>query len=216
MRATGFFARLHGVNSVMLTRSDHKAVQTTQYGQDGHTRLNNGNGSDMNSRIATSSYPLICLLKPGHGTAAGLLALTLLLAGCAGTQSVQETEPATAAPAPPPPEARAEPLSNTEWKAISILGKPAGSAVSTLAFAPDGRVVGNGGCNAYQGDVTLDGKAIEFGLLATTRMMCAPPVNGQETVFLEALGLARSWQTSGSVLELLDESSAVVVRLTQQ
>jgi len=177
----------------------------------------------MKRGIATTTYSGNSLLRPIHSLSAGLLALALVLGGCAGTQSAQEVAPAVTeseTPAQPPPETRADTLADTladtEWKAVSILGKPAGSAVSTLAFMPGGRVVGNGGCNGYQGDITLAGNAIEFGLLATTRMMCPPPVNGQETVFLEALGLARSWEKSGDILELLDESSAVVVRLTRQ
>ena len=173
----------------------------------------------MKRGIATTTYSGNRLLRPIHSLSAGLLALVLVLGGCAGTQRTQEVEPAATeseAPAQPSPETRADTLADTEWKAVSILGKPAGSAVSTLAFMPGGRVVGNGGCNGYQGDITLAGNAIEFGLLATTRMMCPPPINGQETVFLEALGLARSWEKSGDILELLDESSAVVVRLTRQ
>lgn len=99
---------------------------------------------------------------------------------------------------------------------MSILGKPAGSADSTVEFRADGTVTGNGGCNGYQGGVTLEGNAIEFGMLATTRMMCAPPVSGQEIVFLEALGMARSGEQSDDILELFDAGNEIVLQLTRQ
>jgi len=167
----------------------------------------------MNSRIATAS----CTRTSMTNFSFCLLVLTMVISGCTSTQNVQEPEAADEiTPVQPEPTQREAPLANTDWKAMSILGKPAGSAVSTLGFDAEGRVAGNGGCNAYQGDVTLEGNAIEFGMLATTRMMCPPPINGQETVFLEALGLARSWEQSGDILELIDETHAVVVRLTRQ
>lgn len=165
----------------------------------------------MNSRIATANYPG----RPTRSISAGLIALTLITAGCTSTQSVQE--PAVEnIPSQPESKPLLHALVDTDWKAVSILGRPAGSAVSTLGFSADGRVAGNGGCNGYQGDVTLTGQAIAFGMLATTRMMCAPPVGGQETAFLETLELARSWERSGQTLELIDDGNEVVLKLTQQ
>ena len=167
----------------------------------------------MKSRTTTATYsgmPTINLL-------AGILALTIVTAGCTGTQNAQEQEPVdTNIPVQPESRPRANILADTDWKAVSILGKPAGSADSTLGFSKDGQVAGNGGCNGYQGGVTLDGDTIEFGALASTRMMCAPPVSGQEIVFLEALSLARTWKRSGSTLELIDDSNEVVLQLSQQ
>lgn len=165
----------------------------------------------MLSRILTAHYPGMA----SSGIAARLLTIALLTAGCTGTQeatmqpSTPTAEDATTQPQPTG-------LGKTDWTAISILGRAAGSADSTLSFLGDGQVAGNGGCNAYQGEVTLEGGRIEFGALATTRMMCAPPISGQETVFLEALGMARSWEQSGDILELIDDSNEVVVRLTRQ
>ena len=62
----------------------------------------------------------------------------------------------------------------------------------------------------------LDDETIELGLLATTRKLCKPEVNGQETVFMEALGLTRSWESTRDTLEFLDEDNAVVVRFERQ
>lgn len=164
--------------------------------------------------MTSRSTPAIDANRPSVNCLAALLMLALVAAGCSGTQRADEAE--QGAGAQPDSAARANSLERTEWKAVSILGKPAGSAESTLGFGADGRVAGNGGCNRYQGEVTLQGNAIEFGLLATTRMMCAPPINGQETVFLEALALTRTWERSGNALELIDDTDTVVVSLTQQ
>lgn len=165
----------------------------------------------MLTRILTAHYPGMA----SSGIAAHLLTIALLTAGCTGTQeaTMQPSTP-TAEDATTQPQTTG--LGKTDWTAISILGRAAGSADSTLSFLGDGQVAGNGGCNAYQGEVTLEGSRIEFGALATTRMMCAPPISGQETVFLEALGMARSWEQSGDILELIDDSNEVVVRLTRQ
>jgi heat shock protein HslJ len=169
----------------------------------------------MKSRNTTANYPG----RPSVNISVALIALGIVTVGCTGTQGVQEQEqdPATVyVPSRQEPRTLANSLLNTKWKAMSILGKPAGSADSTVEFRADGTVTGNGGCNGYQGGVTLDGNAIEFGMLATTRMMCAPPVSGQEIVFLEALGMARSGEQSDDILELFDAGNEIVLQLTRQ
>jgi len=151
--------------------------------------------------------------QPTKNIPALLLLLTLVTAGCTSPQNIQEQEAIDGSIVVQPEQ---KPLTNTDWKALSILGRPAGSADSTLSFMADGKVVGNGGCNGYQGNVTIGKNTIAFGALATTRMMCSPSVSGQETVFLEALGLAKSWQQSADTLELVDENNELVLQFTQQ
>jgi heat shock protein HslJ len=86
-------------------------------------------------------------------------------------------------------------------------------AQSVLEFRETGQAGGNTGCNGFQGAVSIEANNMQFGLLASTKRMCAPAINGQETVFLEALGLTRNWQKSGDVLELLDAGDNVVMML---
>jgi len=145
-----------------------------------------------------------------------IVAPALVIAGCAGTPEAPATgetqpqqAPATTTKEPP---VTAKTLTDTSWLAINILGKPASAAQSTLSLGAD-EVNGNAGCNEFRGNVEIDGKRLRFGALATTRKMCAPPVNGQETVFLEALSLTHSWQRTGDTLQLLDESGALLVDL---
>jgi heat shock protein HslJ len=165
----------------------------------------------MINRFLTARYAARAI----SGSIAHMLAIALVMAGCTGTQ-----EAAVETPAPAEETITVQPpstgLGKTDWQAIGILGRAADSADSTLSFLGAGQVAGNGGCNAYQGGVTLEDNHIEFGPLATTRMMCPPPISGQETVFLEALGMARSWEQSDDILELIDEGHEVVLRFTRQ
>ncbi|MGR7994081.1 META domain-containing protein [Xanthobacter sp. ZOL 2024] len=65
---------------------------------------------------------------------------------------------------------------------------------TTLELTAEGRVSGSSGCNRYTGEAKVDGKAIQFGPLASTRMSCSPGAMDQETKFLAALEAARGWQ----------------------
>lgn len=102
-------------------------------------------------------------------------------------------------------------LEASTWEASRILATPATAARSVLEFREAGAVAGTAGCNNFQGTATIDANAMSFGPLAVTKRMCQPAVNGQETVFLEALEMTRSWQIIGDVLELLDEQESVVM-----
>ena len=80
-------------------------------------------------------------------------------------------------------------LPGTSWALVELDGaEPVADAAPTLAFAEDGTVSGSTGCNTFTGSVTIEGTALEFGPLATTRMACADPaVNEQEQAFLLAI-----------------------------
>ena len=128
----------------------------------------------------------------------------LMLSGCTGQpERASETEQ---------PSTRPDDLVNINWTAESIFDRDAKAATSTMIINADGTVNGNTACNNYRGSVERDGNSISFGMLAATRMMCEPAVSGQETVFLEALGEARSWSRAGSQLNLLDENGATILR----
>jgi heat shock protein HslJ len=80
------------------------------------------------------------------------------------------------------------PLTGSRWQ-LQMLGPTAvlESAKPTLEFAPSDRVSGMGSCNRFNGTVTVSGKSITFGPLATTRMACADPINRQEATYFKAL-----------------------------
>jgi heat shock protein HslJ len=86
-----------------------------------------------------------------------------------------------------------------------------GSAI-TLDLEPGGRVTGNATCNRYVGAYAVDGEAISFGPLATTRMACpTDALAEQERAYLAALAAAAAWSARGGRLELRDASGALRV-----
>lgn len=66
----------------------------------------------------------------------------------------------------------------------------------TMTLGKDGRAYGNGGCNHWFAAYTLEGDAIQFGAVGSTRKMCAPALMEQERRFLEALGKVQHWDVS--------------------
>ncbi|MEV7400101.1 META domain-containing protein [Streptomyces sp. NPDC091267] len=74
------------------------------------------------------------------------------------------------------------PLTGTDWRITTLLS---GSSVSSLpagtekaariAFGKDGTVHGTLGCNSFRGKAAVNGSAVTFGPLVTTRKMCPDP-----------------------------------------
>ena len=128
-----------------------------------------------------------------------------LLAACSSTPDKPEPVAAT--------NELPDALTATNWKVDKIYENDADAAVSTLRFAENDKVGGNAGCNNFSGQVTREGTSIDFGLLATTRKMCEPAVNGQERAYLEALDAVSSWSRIGGQLKLADEEGVTVIKL---
>jgi heat shock protein HslJ len=95
-----------------------------------------------------------------------------------------------------------------QWTVLSYYSGNAvtsvlGGADLTAEFAAD-RVMGNTGCNTFDGPYEVDGEAIRIGPLASTRAACpTEELQKQETDYLAALQLATSFQVAGSRLDLL-------------
>jgi len=115
------------------------------------------------------------------------------------------------APAPEPPAAAEEEveamvelntLAGTRWVAETITGEPAAEGViSTVAFAADGQVSGNAGCNNYFGSFAVEGENISFGHMGATQKMCIDEaMMVQEGRFLGALGQAERFEIQDGAL----------------
>jgi heat shock protein HslJ len=80
-------------------------------------------------------------------------------------------------------------LPGTSWVLAELDdAAPVGETTPTIAFDDQGGVTGTGGCNTYNGEVTIDGSELTFSPLATTQMFCAEDgVADQEQAFLTAL-----------------------------
>jgi heat shock protein HslJ len=99
-------------------------------------------------------------------------------------------------------------LDETQWDVVAINNGTQGVATVvtgttvTLAFQK-GTVVGNTGCNNYRGTYKVQGSAIAFSGVATTRRMClATGVMEQEQQFLAALAATSTWVIEGDMLDL--------------
>ncbi|MFJ3481906.1 META domain-containing protein [Pseudomonas sp. NPDC090202] len=66
----------------------------------------------------------------------------------------------------------------------------------TMTLGKDGRAYGNAGCNHWFAAYRLDGDAISFGPLGSTRKQCAPALMEQERRFLDAMGKVQRWDMS--------------------
>lgn len=88
---------------------------------------------------------------------------------------------------------------------------------TTLEIRDDGLVNGMGGCNRYAGSAKIDGNAIKFLPLASTRMACSPAVMNQESKFHITLEKVRTWRIDQAQrkLLLLDRQGFELMRLSR-
>ena len=142
---------------------------------------------------------------------AGLVTLSLGVAGCASTPGNSEA-PAEAAPGDgstvdltTSPEKLLEP---DIWRLVELdalpVSAPEGGRLPYLVFEAEGDLVhGYAGCNRFSGGVEprKDGR-IRFKEIAATRMSCAAPENAIESAFLAALEGADNFRVVDRVLEL--------------
>ena len=85
-------------------------------------------------------------------------------------------------------------LTQSDWAAETINGKPViEPGKVTLAIVED-RVTGRSGCNLYSGSVEASNGTLKVGQLISTKMACmAEGVMQQERDYLTALGAATSY-----------------------
>ena len=142
------------------------------------------------------------MVRPG-----GILLLAIgafLCFGCSGQRSVAATQ------------LSATTLENVQWTLLQIDGeavKTPSRGTPTMSLASkDRRMAGFAGCNRMMGGYELDGEALKFSEMATTRMACIDVT--PEEPLLRALGATTRWKVTGNTLELFDGSGAVRTRWT--
>jgi len=99
--------------------------------------------------------------------------------------------------------ARAE-LLDTGWRLVELGGMPVrlGPGQPTLQLAADeSRASGFAGCNRMMGGYVLEGDALSFSQMASTRMACAEGMD-LERAYLAAIGATTAHKLAGQVLEL--------------
>lgn len=114
------------------------------------------------------------------------------------------------------PPARADAALQGRWLAEDI-GGVVDRVQTVLEIGPDGRVSGSGGCNRIFGTVRIEGQAIAFGQMGSTKMACVGAVMMQEQRFLAALAQARRWRIDAPLRKLIlsDEAGTVLVVLAR-
>ena len=136
---------------------------------------------------------------------ASLACGVLLAAGCS------DGAPPRAAPVQ---HASATTLEDVQWTLIELDGEALealsrGAPTLTLA-SKDKRMSGFAGCNRMMGGYELDGDALKFSAMATTRMACVD-VTPEERL-LRALQATTSWKVMANTLELFDAAGTARTR----
>lgn len=91
-------------------------------------------------------------------------------------------------------EARPATLAGPAWIVASIAGAvPAGRRPVTLRFEEGGRMGGQGPCNSYGGQWSLDGGRLSVRGVFSTMMACPEPAMTQERALFRILETARAW-----------------------
>jgi heat shock protein HslJ len=94
------------------------------------------------------------------------------------------------------------------WIAIELNGKPVEGL--TLDYTTD-KVSGTGGCNRFNGPITIEDDAVQIGPLVSTRMMCEGK-GETESEYFAALEAARSFVLDGDMLVLKAQDGRVLVK----
>jgi heat shock protein HslJ len=105
-----------------------------------------------------------------------------------------------------------KPLVGTEWQLARMMGTDIAVADDQFVFqfSEDGRFSGVGACNRMMGDYSVTEKrAISFGELAGTRMMC-PNIN-LEAQFTKIISQATHYEIDGDMLLLLSNGELQAV-----
>jgi heat shock protein HslJ len=108
------------------------------------------------------------------------------------------------------------PLRGSYWKLVRLSETPVQVAEKQrephLIFANyEPRISGSGGCNRLTGSFELDGDKLRLRGMAGTMMAC-PTGMEQEQRFLQSIEKVERYRISGSHLEMLDATGAVIAR----
>lgn len=99
------------------------------------------------------------------------------------------------------------------WSLTSLGGKALVPGSTIRMDLTDGTVSGSAGCNGYTGGYQLEGTAITFGALASTRMNCGDPagIMEQESQYLSELQHAEAFSLDAGGLRLFGSQSPVTL-----
>lgn len=104
-------------------------------------------------------------------------------------------------------------LAGSSWLLREIEGRAVLEATrATLTFESADKVGGDGGCNRFFGGVEIDGRAIAFGPLGSTRRACGQAIDDQEISYLGALAKTAAFSLEADALLLVAADQTVLLR----
>jgi heat shock protein HslJ len=137
---------------------------------------------------------------------------TLVMTGTDG-DPILEFEPAGTFPLP------TDGIEGLSWQLESlVLSDEAGltpvpQEVVASIVLEDGQATGSGGCNGFSASYELDGSALSFSEVLSTRMACPEPTMGLEQALFAQLGSVAGWSYDGGSVTLHDASGSALARL---
>lgn len=141
------------------------------------------------------------------------MAMALLMAAGVLPVSCSKKELADAA-------AEAVRIEGTQWYLSEVAGSPVSPAANEkqphiLFDAAKLQVTGFAGCNNFFGSYELDGAALKFGPIGSTRMACPDLETSLETEVFKALENTRSWEVKDKELLFLD-AGTILARFAEK
>ncbi len=146
----------------------------------------------------------------------------LFLVGCVAPKRTSAPNPF---PPPPTPADGAgngsgatglkQALMRNNWGTATLFGQaldvedPMAESPS-IRFMSSGKLVGNTGCNAFQGTYSMVGDQVKLDPGAMTKKFCE---GSKEAKFLEALKRTTQLRLLGSAIELVDDQETVLMQL---
>jgi putative lipoprotein len=111
---------------------------------------------------------------------------------------------------------RSPELRGTDWRLVALGDQPVAPADSQRAarvvLQPNSKqVAGSGGCNRLFGVYELNGDALRFSGVGSTKMACRTGMD-TEAAFLSTLLHVARWRIDGQQLAMSDSSGAVLAR----
>jgi heat shock protein HslJ len=108
------------------------------------------------------------------------------------------------------------PLANSSWTLATLYGAaPVPESSPMIFFYDDGRVSVNGGCNTFNGSYQVSNELISIGPLAGSLVLCGEPIDSQETLYLNAVQSAVTYELNAGQLILRDGSGQEVARFNR-
>ena len=150
-----------------------------------------------------------------------VLCFAIAAASCSrqpGTDASSARVDSTASPKAVVDSPAASPaLRGTDWKLVALGDKPVTPTdtqrVAHILLQPDSKqVAGSGGCNRMFGVYELNGDALRFSGVGSTKMACRDGMD-TEAAFLASLLRVAHWRMNGRQLELSDAGGTVLARL---